>query len=339
VTVGVGVLGSLGPDGSVAWYLALGMVATVNPCGFAMLPAYLSYFLGLDPATASTSSTSSTSTSTSSATTGVGGGGSAGGAPSLAGAIRVALAVSAGFLVVFALAGLLVRQTSVPVYEYMPWISLVVGAGLVVLGIAAIAGFEITARLPKLTAGGRDRTVRSMFLFGLSYAVCSIGCTLPTFLSAVAGTMSRESLVDGLMVFALYGAGMAVVLTTLTVTMALARTSLLRFLRHAQAYVQAVSGVLVALAGLYVVYYGSLELRSYRSSGGNVPSSGVTDTVADWSYGIADWIRDTGSLRLTAAALLLLAATAVAAQAAKARRHERATAAAGPDPVDTPSAA
>ncbi|MFN7150094.1 MAG: cytochrome C biosynthesis protein, partial [Microthrixaceae bacterium] len=24
------------------------MVATVNPCGFAMLPAYLSYFLGLE---------------------------------------------------------------------------------------------------------------------------------------------------------------------------------------------------------------------------------------------------------------------------------------------------
>ena len=24
-----------------------GMVATLNPCGFAMLPAYLSYFMGL----------------------------------------------------------------------------------------------------------------------------------------------------------------------------------------------------------------------------------------------------------------------------------------------------
>ena len=28
--------------------LAAGMLATVNPCGFAMLPAYLAWFLGLD---------------------------------------------------------------------------------------------------------------------------------------------------------------------------------------------------------------------------------------------------------------------------------------------------
>ena len=27
---------------------AAGMVPTVNPCGFAMLPAYLGYFIGLD---------------------------------------------------------------------------------------------------------------------------------------------------------------------------------------------------------------------------------------------------------------------------------------------------
>lgn len=298
------VLASIGPDGSIAWYLALGMVATVNPCGFAMLPAYLSYFLGLDPGSRAQGSDDSPA-----------------GSPVL-GAIRVALAVSAGFLAVFAVAGLLVRQTSAPVYEYMPWISLVVGAALVALGLATLAGFELTARLPKMAQGGQDRTVRSMFVFGVSYAVCSIGCTLPTFLSAVAGTMSRESLVDGLMVFALYGAGMAVVLTTLTVTMALARTSLLRLLRQAQPYILSVSGVLVTVAGLYVVYYGTLELRSYRSTGGNVPSSGVTDAVADWSASIANWIQDTGSLRLTAAAFLLLAAVAAATQAAKARRRE-----------------
>ena len=42
------VLAGVGPDQAWAWWLALGMVATVNPCGFAMLPAYLSYFLGLE---------------------------------------------------------------------------------------------------------------------------------------------------------------------------------------------------------------------------------------------------------------------------------------------------
>ena len=39
---------AVGSDSVWAYYLTLGMVATVNPCGFAMLPAYLSYFLGLE---------------------------------------------------------------------------------------------------------------------------------------------------------------------------------------------------------------------------------------------------------------------------------------------------
>ena len=35
-------------DVPVAFAFAAGLVATINPCGFAMLPAYLSYFMGLD---------------------------------------------------------------------------------------------------------------------------------------------------------------------------------------------------------------------------------------------------------------------------------------------------
>ena len=87
-----GVIAAIGPDGPWAFYLTLGMVATVNPCGFAMLPAYLSYFLGLEGEDAAPRA-------------GVGQ------------AVRVACAVSAGFLAVFALAGVLVELTSLPVAQ------------------------------------------------------------------------------------------------------------------------------------------------------------------------------------------------------------------------------
>jgi cytochrome c biogenesis protein CcdA len=39
-------LGAL--DVPFAYAFTLGMVATVNPCGFPMLPAYLSFFIGAD---------------------------------------------------------------------------------------------------------------------------------------------------------------------------------------------------------------------------------------------------------------------------------------------------
>jgi len=285
------VIFALGPDGSFAYYLAIGMVATVNPCGFAMLPAYLSYFMGLDPSTEETA-------------------GDAG----LRRAARVAAAVSAGFLAVFAVAGALVKLSSLPVYEYAPWVSVVIGVGLVGLGVAMLAGYEPTLRwLPTPTGGGRDgdgqraRTVRAMFVFGVSYAIASIGCTLPTFLVAVSGTMERESFVDGVVVFALYAAGMALLLTALTVSMALARTSVLHFLRSAQPYVHSVSAALVTLAGVYVAYYGVLELRTYRSSGPDVPSAGIVDVVTGWSQDVAEAIRSIGSVEIAVIVAALLA--------------------------------
>jgi cytochrome c-type biogenesis protein len=304
-------LAAIGPDGSVAYYLALGMVAAVNPCGFAMLPAYLSYFLGEDPhGRTSTSGTASARPRErdGSSVADIGRG------------VRVALAVSAGFLAVFALAGTAVELSSLPVYEYMPWASILIGVALVALGIAMIAGFSPALRLPKLERGGRSRTLPSMFVFGVSYAIASIGCTLPTFLVAVAGTIDRESVVDGLVVFAVYATGMAVVLTALTVATALAQTSVVRLVRSVQPYLDTVAGVLVALAGVYVAYYGALELRTYRARGGQVPSSGITDVVTGWSYDVTEWIQRTGSVRIAMVVVLLLAALALGTQAIRLHR-------------------
>jgi cytochrome c biogenesis protein CcdA len=264
----------LGTNQSFAYYLGIGMVAAVNPCGFAMLPAYLSYFMGLD------------------------GRDDDSGDAGLRRAAQVALAVSAGFLAVFAVAGTLVKVSSVPVYDSAPWISVVIGLGLTALGIAMIAGYEPRLRWLPIPTGGyqRARTLRAMFVFGVSYAVASIGCTLPTFLIVVAGTIENESFVDGVVVFFIYAAGMALVLTALTVSMALARTSVLRLLRSAQPYIHSVSAVLVTFAGLYVTYYGVETLRDHRSKG--VPSSGLIDRVTDWSYRVSNWIESVGSLQI-----------------------------------------
>jgi cytochrome c-type biogenesis protein len=285
-------------DSDFALYLASGMVATVNPCGFAMLPAYLSYFLGLDDDTETTP----------------------------AGAARVALAVSAGFLAVFALAATLVQVAEVPVAKYTPWVSVVIGLALTGLGIAMLTGFELVVRVPKLERGGRARTAGSMFVFGVSYAIASIGCTLPGFMVAVVGTIERESFVEGVGVFVVYAMGMALVLTALTVTIALARTSVVRFLRAVQPYINREAGGLVLLAGMYVAFYGVLELRTYRSSGANVPSSSVTDTVTGWSYDISDWIQSTGPVRIAVVlAVALLAVGVVTARRALARSDSEAT--------------
>jgi cytochrome c-type biogenesis protein len=288
------VLAAVVPDQAWARYLTLGMVATVNPCGFAMLPAYLSYFLGLEDSEAEVPRAS------------------------VAQAVRVACAVAAGFLAVFALAGVAVELTSLPVQENVPWISIVIGVALFALGVAMLCGFEPSVRLPRLDQGGRTRSVGSMFVFGVSYAIASIGCTLPLFLGAVAGTMTRDSVVEGVMVFGGYGLGMTLVLLALTVAVALARTSIVRFLRGAQPYVGRVAGGLVALAGAYVAYYGWEEVRAGRW--GEVPDSNIIDIVSGWSTDVTQWIDRVGAVRIAVIVAILLAGTIAGVRAGRARR-------------------
>jgi hypothetical protein len=156
-----------------------------------------------------------------------------------------------------------------------------------------------------------------MFVFGVSYAIASIGCTLPLFLGPVAGAFTRDSLLDGVLVFAAYGLGMALVLLALTVAIALARTSIVRSLRRVQPYIGRVAGGLVALAGAYVAYYGWLEVRQGRE--GVVPDSNITDVVAGWSTDATQWIDDVGSVRIGVAVAILLAGVVVAVRYGRTR--------------------
>lgn len=280
-------------DAPFALAFAAGMVATVNPCGFAMLPAYLSYFLGIDQT---------------------------GGGPARVGLVRavhVALAVSAGFLVLFAAVGFAIRGLSLPVEEYSPWVSIVIGVALVVLGIAMLRGFELSLRLPRLQKGGGERTARSMFLFGMSYATVSIGCTTPTFLATVVGTMRRENFASGVATFAAYGVGMTLVLMALTTALALTRQSLVRFLRRSQRYVTRVAGALLLVAGAYVAYYGWYELQVLD---GDTPPAGPVDAVTGISDDISAWVNDTGALRVGLALSLAMVAVLVAVTGTRARR-------------------
>ncbi len=274
-------------DAHFAYAFTVGMVATVNPCGFAMLPAYLGYFLGIEGADAKDTTAS------------------------LIRALVVGAVVSAGFLVVFAMAGAVVAWTSVSVAEFSPWPTVVIGAGLVVLGGALAWGWEPKVLLPRLDRGGRNRGLWSMFVFGLSYAIASLSCTLPVFSSVVATTFSRTSFVSGVATFVAYSAGMALLLMVLTVTLALAQRGLETSLRRALPYVQRISGAVMVVMGAYLVWYGIYEIRITRA--GTASGQGPVDLVTGWSGSLTERIQGLDPLELALVLALVVAAVVLVA--------------------------
>jgi len=279
-------------DAPLALAFASGMVATVNPCGFAMLPAYLGYFLGLEGQERDVQASVSRS-------------------------LGVGLSVSAGFLVVFGLAGLAIYHLQASVYEWVPWATIVIGVGLAVLGFAMLRGFEPVVSLPKMQRGGRTTGGGSMFVFGISYAIASISCALPLFTGAVVGTFRRENIVSSAAVFVAYSLGMTLVLLALTVSLGMAKQGMVRRLRQALPYVNRVSGAIIVVAGLYLAHYGWYE-RGLRASGDG--DSAAVDTVTGWSGDISSWVDDVGSVRLGLLLSLALAAILTVTFGLKARR-------------------
>ena len=280
-------------DAPLALAFASGMLATVNPCGFAMLPAYLGYFLGLEGQDRDAQTSVSRS-------------------------LAVGLSVSGGFLLVFGLAGLAIYNLQASIYEWVSWATIVVGIALTILGIAMLRGFEPAVSLPKLQRGGRTRDGGSMFVFGISYAVASISCALPLFMTAVFGTLRRENLASSVAVLIAYSLGMTLVLLVLTVSLGMAKHSVLRRLRQALPYINRVSGVLLVVAGLYLAHYGWHERRVLAGDAGE--GSTAVDTVTGWSGDISRWVSDFGATRLGLLLALGLAAMLTATFGLRARR-------------------
>jgi cytochrome c-type biogenesis protein len=165
--------------------------------------------------------------------------------------VLVGLLVCAGFLAVFVAVGLPLSYGATAVAEALPWTGIAIGVVLVVLGVTLVAGRSLSvARMPHLRVR-RERRLGAMLLFGVAYGLASLACTLPIFLALVGVAVGASKLV----VFAAYGTGMALMLMALSVGAALMRDGLARALKRLLPHMEQIAGALLAVAGVYLVYY------------------------------------------------------------------------------------
>jgi hypothetical protein len=205
---------------------------------------------------------------------------------------------------VFGILGFAWSSISGLVGTRLPYFTFVVGIGLVVLGIAMLRGFEPTVSLPKLQLDANRRELGSMFLYGISYAVASLSCTIPIFIGIVSTTLERESFVAGVATFLAYGLGMGMTLAILTIAVALARSGIVRSFRRILPYVNKISGGFLVVAGAFVSYYAWVSIQELRSGSGS--------TLIDWSRDVQDslvaWIEQVGGARLALGLAIVIAA-------------------------------
>lgn len=218
--------------GLLPWAFSAGMVATLNPCGFAMLPAYLSYLVGradgvsLDRQIAR---------------------------GALAGA-----GMTAGVVGVFLAAGAVVSALGSVIARFVPWIGLAVGVSVAAVGLMMFFRPSLNPMLPVANPAGdfvRPQGRSSFVVFGAGYGLASLGCTLPIFLVVTAQALAAGGFVPGLVIFFAYALGMGSVLLALSVAAGTGSGLLVRFLRRFVPFVRWVGAAGMVAAGGYLIYY------------------------------------------------------------------------------------
>jgi hypothetical protein len=94
-----------------------------------------------------------------------------------------------------------------------------------------------------------------MFVYGIAYAVASIGCTIGLFIATVFSSSRRDGIVSGVGNMLAYGAGMALLVSALTIALASANTGLLKLLRGSLQYVDRIAAFFVLMSGVYLLWY------------------------------------------------------------------------------------
>lgn len=242
-----------------------GLIASINPCGFVLLPTYLMYFLGINASDPRAQR-----------------------AP-ISRALMVGTMVSAGFFTVFFVIGAATQYWTVALLENAKYATLVIGLLFVVLGVAMLFGFKLPIATPTVDIGERDQNVRTMFLYGVAYAVASVGCTLPLFIATLFQAGKRSGYWAGVANVLAYAAGMALVVLSLTLALATANRGFVRWLRAKMQYVEMVSGAFVLLSGLYLIWY--FWKRDLRADG-----DPIIDAVERVQLDVQAWLNDNWQL-------------------------------------------
>lgn len=257
--------------GLVGLAFAAGSVAALNPCGFAMLPAYLFLVVrGQRPSEGSAAWTAA------------------------ARAVAATAGMALGFLTVFGAFGVLTISAASAVQRYLPYATVIVGVVLVALGVVLLSGRTLSALTPRPLGQRWAPTVRlgSMYGYGISYAIASLSCTIGPFLAVTAAGLRGGSIVTGVAIYLAYSAGLTLVVGVLAVAAASASSAMVDRLRRIMPFVNRIGGAVLVLVGLYVAYYGSYEVRLFGGNGN--PQDAVITAAGRLQGAAAGWVHRYG---------------------------------------------
>jgi len=214
----------------IGFAFSAGMVASVNPCGVVMLTTYAFQRLG---------ETKQKPVGT-----------------QIIESLLHTIAITFSFAAIFLLVGSAISAGSQALLNLFPYAGLLVGMIMFAVGIwLFIKRKTLSLNLEVKQGAGEKLTLWSDLLFGLSYAVASLSCTLPIFLVVAGNALSTGDFSAAMRQFNAYALGMGTVVLVVVLGAVLFKRALARWLRGVTPFVHRLSSLFMAGAGVYIIIY------------------------------------------------------------------------------------
>lgn len=221
----------------VSLAFSAGLISFLNPCGFALLPVYITYYFkneGMEKANLFRR---------------------------IFAGLLFGLMVSLGFAAVFSSIGIVVAYIGTSLLKYVGWFDFFIGFVLVSIGTIYLFNLNSRINLNKITLIGEKLKSNklknkhaSFFLYGMGFAIASLGCTLPIFLLVVTSASKAGGFLNGILIFLTYAAGMSFFMILFSLAVAISKTAMESLLRKWMPYIYKFGAIVVIIAGIYLIY-------------------------------------------------------------------------------------
>lgn len=207
---------------SLLFVFTSGVFALFSPCGFPMLPGYVSYYIGTNA--------------------------------SLGKAFPGGVACTLGLVTVFSIIGVIADALGSLITYYISLLELVAGLATIFLGLSMILKiripmFSIPVKAPK------RRGLIGIYLYGVTYGMATLACSAPIFFSILSIAIAAGGLLNGILTFTVYAIGMGLPLIIITILLVNTKKMFLKRIMKMMPWIEKLSGIILVSIGVYLIYF------------------------------------------------------------------------------------
>lgn len=207
-----------------------GVLAFFAPCAVALLPGYIMVFISRNSENGGQLSSR------------------------LFRGLKLAMLSIAGILTIYLIAGTVIVVAAQLLKDYMKWITVGMGGGLMFLGVLLIIGKNLSFTINVKQPTNRSEMTEA-FVFGTAYAIGALGCLFPLFLVVATQAMAAPTIMEGASYLVAYFSGICLMMISAILLSVFAKDLLMKYLRKILPHMDRITGTVLILAGAYVIYY------------------------------------------------------------------------------------